>query len=95
MSNQVTLQGTEFHNHPNPGKTFGWRLYDDHDCLYNNCMATACDDDLELLQHAMEFGDLRAAEMLDFVMEHEKDITINGEVYTWEQIKHLWGEDTS
>ena len=89
--NRVYLQATKFVDWPKGGAvTFGWRMYDDHEQVYENILERIPDDCLELLQIVMDSGNRTANDMLDFISEHEKGISINDEWFEWDEIKHMW-----
>jgi len=91
MSNQATLQGTTFTNVDSSSTTYGFRIYDDDGGTYNNILAKGeIADDLRLLALALDDGNETVSAILNHVMKHGKSLIINGELYSWEQIKHLW-----
>jgi hypothetical protein len=92
MSNNVTIEPTEFRNVRSGGVSRGVRIYDDQDQCYQNCWDAIPDDDLDVLQLVVDWADERTEAILDFIREHEKDLTIGDVEYTWDQIKHILGE---
>ncbi len=49
---------------------------------------------LEILQHCVDFGSDENAEVcgvIDFVLEHQGGVNINGIFYDWDEIKHIFG----
>jgi hypothetical protein len=93
MSSTVCLQATEFVNKPQGTKTFGYRIYDDCDQMYDNNLEIMIDDDLELLQYALTSDNSRILDMLSFLVEETQcGMEINGQWYEWDKIKQLFEE---
>ena len=90
MSNSVCIEPCEFFNVRSGERTYGYRAYDDYEKTYDNNWDKIPDDDLEVLDKAMEEPDDILQGMLDYCQEEEKGIYIGSEYCDWEQIKHLW-----
>ena len=92
MSNSINLVATTFVAHAQETKdTHGFRYYDDYCKGYCNQAEAPIEDDLELLAYAIEVGpdyDALSA-LLDHVASGEHGVTINGQYYDWDEIKHL------
>jgi hypothetical protein len=90
MSFIVAMTTTTFVNKDGE-KSFGYRIYDDHDNSYNNMLTEEqCQlDDMDFLNFIVYNGhfDDRASDMLGFVKMNEMCMIINGEVYEWDEIK--------
>jgi len=90
MSNQVTIEPTKFENVRSGSVTKGYRMYDDYGATYCNQWDSIPDDDLAVLAKVLEDVDNTGEGMLESVEEHESGISIGGEYYEWDQIKHLF-----
>jgi len=92
MSNQVSLTRTKFVNLVDNTETFGYRIYDDYDCSYNNFY---CQDDLHIkddllfLETILDSLDKTAAAIIDFVIEMGSGITIDGNYYEFNSLKEI------
>jgi hypothetical protein len=89
MSNQVCLMSTEFKDVD--GVTYGFRLYDDYSNVYDNNAERFIEDDMILLQIAVNASkdNSQTQEVFDYLLEHKKGITINNTWYEWEDINHI------
>lgn len=88
--NRITLQPTEFINHPQKSITYGYRMYDDYSQTYYNSWKSIPDNDLEILRLALKNGDNISQNMFGFILEHGCGIFIGNEWYNWNKIKHLF-----
>lgn len=70
--------------------TYGYRIYDDYAKAYDNNSESPIEDDLDLLEYALQSSDDEVKTMLDFVKEHQNGMNINGEWYDWDQIKECF-----
>jgi hypothetical protein len=87
MSNPVNIVPTEFLNVRSGNKTFGVRVYDDHDQAYDNTWESTPDDDLDVLEKVLECDNEAIRGIMDFVKENEKGVDIDGTYYDWDEIK--------
>ncbi|KKN99039.1 hypothetical protein LCGC14_0142840 [marine sediment metagenome] len=92
--NRITLQPTIFINHPYGNETFGYRIYDDHGQTYSNVWDSMPDSDMEALSRVMDDGDETAQNILGFMHEQGLGIYIGDEWYPWDQIKHLFVDES-
>ncbi len=95
MTNQLYIIPTKFVNVRVEGDdSYGYRVFDDYDYEYCNSMIDAIpDDDLNVLKHAIDFGDERCREMLfHHLVANHRSVIIGDKTYTWEQVKHLFGK---
>ncbi len=90
MSNRVTLEPTTFVNVRTGHVTYGYRAHDDYGQTYYNCWDSIPGDNLALLALAIEDADDFLTDMLSYVVENEKGITIGDNYYSYEEIKHLF-----
>ena len=90
MSNRVTIAPTKFENVRSGSITKGIRFYDGYDQGYSNTWEVLPDDDLEVLQMAIDLDDSTLKGMLEFVQENRDGICIGDEYYPWDKIKHLF-----
>ncbi len=90
--NRITLQPTIFVNHPVGDRTYGYRMYDDHGQTYCNAWDSIPDDDLDLLQQVMDYGDQIAQDMIWSMSEQGNGLYIGGTWYSWDEIEHLFSE---
>jgi hypothetical protein len=92
MSNRLCIVSTEFRNARTEGTTYGVRIYDNYDNVYDNLWEGILYDDLEILATVLKDtkGNERVEAMFDFIQENENGIDIDGEWYDWDQIKHLF-----
>ncbi len=86
---RVSLVATKFVNVKSGEESFGYRLYDDYDSVYNNMWNFIPDNDLDFLELALEDGH----GMFDFLQENELGIDINGTWYDWNEIEHLFKDN--
>lgn len=92
----LKLVATKFDRYVTGTVTFGFCLYDEYGQYYDNNMESKCEDDLDLLEWAIQNHSPKncanddISNALRDIQEEESDIEINGEVYTWDQIKHLF-----
>jgi len=52
-------------------------------------------DNLGILEWCKDFGSddsVEMADLIDYIIEEECSVTINGTEYSWDEIKHLFGE---
>lgn len=89
MSNRIALQATEFINHPQGTKTYGYRAYDDYGQAYNNNFETIIDDDFELLKEMIKDDSDIVRAMLEFMVDNQHGIYIGDTWYDWKEIKHI------
>ena len=97
MSNEVTIQATQFVNMrgaEKTGSTFGFRIYDDYDSVYSNLMMEGefldiSSEDLAFLKYVVDNASDKIEYMLDSVVENEKGMEINGTWYDWNEIKDI------
>ena len=89
MSNQVCLMSTEFKDVD--GVTYGFRLYDDYANVYDNNAESFIEDDMKLLQFAVNASkdNPQAQEVFNYLLEHKKGIDINKTWYDWDEINHI------
>jgi hypothetical protein len=95
MSNTVGIQPTIFEDLPNGEKSYGFRIYDDYDCDYNNLwnwedLGLA---PLELLKKVRREASERTQALLDFVVQDQRGIYLAGIWYTWEEISETLEEE--
>ena len=90
--NRITLQSTEFINHPQGTNTYGWRIYDTYGAVYDNTLDHIIIDNFELLKITLDSDLPQVVDMLSFLHEHGGGLEINGAWYDWNEIKHLWDE---
>ncbi|MFA5759564.1 MAG: hypothetical protein WC942_09450 [Clostridia bacterium] len=93
MSNEITIQTTEFKNVPQNKVSFGVRIFDDYDQDYDNtwdCIPGNLDDNYheKILYKCMENHSFDS--FFEFIKETEKGIFINDDYYPWEKIKHCF-----
>lgn len=84
--NKVTIQPCKFENVRTGEVTFGVRIYDELACTYQNTWISIPDDDLEVLQLAIDDEDDTSEVMFDSLQEHEQGCYIGSEWYEWNQI---------
>lgn len=89
MSNRITVEPTKFVDVRSGQETFGYRIFDDYGCCYDNTLESIPDDDLELLKIVCENETDGVLAMIDFVTENENGIEIGGVFYDHEEIKHI------
>lgn len=80
----ICLNTTEFNRYD--GVTYGFTIYDNYGNNYDNTMEAIENDDIRLLQYAIEHGDENTQEFIDHIQEHECGIQINGTWYDWDEI---------
>ena len=90
MSNFINVEPTEFKNVRDGTVSFGVRIYDDHGQSYINSWESIPDDDLEVLEMAIQDADDIASSIFDFIQEEEKTVYVSGIAYRWNEIKHLF-----
>ena len=90
--NRATIQPTKFENVRTGEISYGVRVYDNYGQTYDNCWENIPDDDMEVLQMAMELEDQAIVAILHEVVLGN-GVYIGQEWYTWDQIKHLWGDE--
>lgn len=88
MPNTVTIEPTIFENARTGEKTYGYRIYDDTEAFYNNNLKSIPDDDLDVLEEALQ--DNNARYMFEFIKEYQRGVEIGGIYYEWEEIKELF-----
>ena len=89
MSNQVCLMSTEFKDVD--GVTYGFRIYDDYANVYDNNAEGFITDDMELLRQAFNASENnpQVKELFNYLLEHQKGISINSTWYDWDEIKNI------
>jgi len=88
----INLVGTTF-TETTGDVSYGFRMYDEYEKTYCNILESPPpEDDLELLQVALEYTDDISKAMFDFMREHETGLTINGTYYDWEEIADIVGD---
>jgi len=87
--NSVTIEPTKFVDVRTGGETFGYRIFDNYDCYYNNTLESIPDDNLELLKIVCENETDGILSMIDFITENEKGVEIGGVWYDFDEIKHI------
>jgi len=94
MSNVINLVPTAFTNLRSGNQTFGYRIYDDHHCLYDNLWDKVPEDDMEFLADVV--ADVRdnaapegVKEMFEFCIQHEQGLEIDGQSYSFDDIKDI------
>ncbi len=87
MSNRILLLSTKFEDVT--GISYGYRISDDFGSDYNNESEEPIEDDLELLTYVKNVYAKDSVEILDFMREHEKGITINNTYYDYDQVRSL------
>ena len=93
MSNQIELKRTKFTNLADGYESFGYRIYDSYGSDYNNMLIESeiPKDDLDLIRLAKdEYSTDVVASMFDHIEEMESEIFVDGEMYEWKDIKHLF-----
>ena len=89
MSNSVAITPTIFTNARTQAVTYGYRAYDDYSQTYCNTLESIPDDDLDFLRMVVESADEVVSDMLDYVVDYEKTIDIDGTFYTYDEIKMI------
>jgi hypothetical protein len=65
--------------------SFGFKIYDEHVQTYDNLSEIMIEDDLDLLEYALQSNDI-VKDILKTVKENKESITINGQIYSWKEI---------
>jgi hypothetical protein len=91
MSNRVSIVTTQFTNirEESEPATYGFRMYDDNDQLYNNTWDSIPKTDMEILKRVLEDDSYEVSDMLDFVRDNKTGIYIDGNWYEWNKIKDV------
>jgi hypothetical protein len=92
MSNRANIEPTEFKNVRTGEKTYGVRVYDDYDQMYDNTWDSIPDNDMDVLREVLKSDARDLQGILEFIMENEKGICIGGNWYDWDEIKDLFEE---
>lgn len=94
MSNIITLELTEFKGFSEV--TYGYRMYDNYEKTYCNLMTReqwkTCHDPIELLAYALQTKDEQSTAMIDYCVENEEGMMINGQWFDHEELGDLDGE---
>jgi len=69
--------------------TFGFRMYDDENQVYDNTWEEIPKTDLEILKKVATGCSNEVSDMLDFVMENKTGIYIDDAWYEWHEIKNI------
>lgn len=89
----ITIQATEFVNHPQDTKTYGFRIYDEYGAYYQNLWDSIPEDDIALLEKIMterhEYSE-DIKEAIEFIGEIHKGINIGDNYYDWDEIKYFF-----
>ena len=88
--NRPTLLSTTFVD-MSVETSYGYRLFDDYGQTYCNIGSYLIEDDLELLQFAMENSDDYSRTLFKFLIEDQKGLNINNSWYDFDEIKHILG----
>jgi hypothetical protein len=86
----ITLTATTFDSHVEGIKTYGFRIYDENNKVYDNNSKSPIVDDIDLLEYALTVDDYEIKAMLSHIKENEKGMTINSQYYDWEEIKEYF-----
>jgi hypothetical protein len=91
MSNRADLVATQFVT-KNGESSYGYRLYDDYATIYSNYDAASIMDisDFDLLAKVKDEVSYEGKGILDYIREEKVGITINGNYYDWDEIKHIF-----
>ena len=90
MSNRVSIIPTEFTSVRSGLKTFGVRVYDDHECAYDNTWDNIPANDLDIIEKVLERDNPFIRDAMDFVRENMSGVDIDGVYYDWDEIKDCW-----
>ena len=92
MSNRVSIVRTKFEK-ISGDISYGFRIYDDYDNDYNNCM----DDSIwtmsslaflkMLWKNSADYLDETGMEMIDFTIENKSGMYLDDEWLEWDEIK--------
>jgi len=88
MANRITLVSCKFEN-LDGSVSCGFRIFDDYAKTYYNLDETITEDDMELLQLAVDNSDETIDGMLDHISEEHSGILINDTYYEYEEISHI------
>ena len=89
MSNRIELVPTLFTNVRSGETSYGYRLYDDADNVYNNMWDSIPDDDLDCLRKMVEEAGDREYPFLSYLREYTCGMSIGGTWYEWEEIEDI------
>ena len=92
MSNRIHITPCKFESVRDGDITFGVRVFDDYDQVYDNTWESIPDDDLDVFARVLESDDDIIVGILDFVNENRCSIFIGDEEYTAKQYGHLFEE---
>ena len=100
MSNMVFIETVEVRRTYEENTKFEVRVYDDYgfgwDVIPTEDSEVLLEDDLSILQYCINYGSDMNGEVvgvIDHVIENEWGIRINGTLYEWDDIKHLFEEE--
>jgi len=94
MANKITIQPTQFIDLRSGESSFGYRIYDEYSCVYNNILYSNKEavpsDDLDFLADiAKNPFNKEMREMLEFVVDYKQGIFIGDAWYEWKIIKDI------
>jgi hypothetical protein len=95
MSDATSIVRTKFINMADEKESYGYRMYNGNLNTYCNCLEKSDlpEDDLELLAKVKNDPiDDTCESMLEVVESMEEAIWIGNNMYSWDEVKHIFGE---
>lgn len=94
MSNLIVITSTKFVG-VDGTESHGWRVRDDHGKAFDDGYTheeakEKFPNDLALFQELMNSEDREVVDIIDSVNEHHHSVVINGNIYSWAKISHLF-----
>ena len=90
MSNHICIIPTNFVNARSGNVSYGVRVYNDHECVYDNSWMGIPVNDLDILRETIISANNAISNLLDYLKKQKQGCEIDETWYDWDEIKSVF-----